>query len=194
MYGIVANLRNTGGQNDYYALQNTFLLYRDEYDFTYSDGRNNPFRLQYIDFEHSDHNIFRCVNQFIMEQGREKRRPDILFFVNGISVCIVELKNPTKQNATIRDAHTQICTCYIWDIPALLKYCSLSTNEMTEHLPTASSFMNIIMKNTRGVSSTKWLLNRKLLWNYSIFVSGRAIPAKIIIERSVMLILLLHNA
>lgn len=90
--GIVANLRNTGGQNDYYALQNTFLLYRDGYDFTYSDGRGNPFRLQYIDFEHPDHNIFRCVNQFVMEQGRENRRPDILLFVNGIPVCIIELK------------------------------------------------------------------------------------------------------
>lgn len=76
--GIVANLRNMGGQNDYFALQNTFLLYRDGFDFTYSDGRGNPFRLQYIDFEHPDHNIFRCVNQFVMEQGRENRRPDIL--------------------------------------------------------------------------------------------------------------------
>lgn len=92
MDGIVANLRNTGGQNDYYAQQNTFLLYRDGYDFTYSDGRENPFRLQYIDFEHPDHNIFRCVNQFVMEQGRENRRPDILLFVNGIPVCIIELK------------------------------------------------------------------------------------------------------
>ena len=69
--GIIANLRNTGGQNDYHALQNTFLLYRDGYDFTYSDGRGNPFRLEYIDFEHPDHNIFRCVNQFVMEQGRD---------------------------------------------------------------------------------------------------------------------------
>lgn len=124
--GIIANLRNTGGQNDYYALQNTFLLYRDGYDFTYSDGRDNPFRLQYIDFEHPDHNIFHCVNQFVMEQGRENRRPDILLFVNGIPVCIIELKNPTKQNATIRDAHTQICTRYMRDIPALLKYCALA--------------------------------------------------------------------
>ena len=111
--GIVANLRNTGGQNDYYALRNAFLLYRDGYDFAYSDGRDNPFRLEYIDFEHPDHNIFRCVNQFVMEQGRENRRPDILLFVNGIPVCIIELKNPTKQNATIRDAHTQICTRYM---------------------------------------------------------------------------------
>ena len=92
----------------------------------YSDGRDNPFRLEYIDFEHPDHNIFRCVNQFVMEQGRENRRPDILLFVNGIPVCIIELKNPTKQNATIRDAHTQICTRYMRDIPALLKYCVLA--------------------------------------------------------------------
>ena len=126
MDSIVANLRNTGGQNDYYALRNTFLLYRDGYDFAYSDGRSNPFRLEDIDFEHPDHNIFRCVNQFVMEQGRENRRPDILLFINGIPVCIIELKNPTKQNATIHDAHTQICTRYMRDIPALLKYCALA--------------------------------------------------------------------
>lgn len=126
MDGIIANLRNTGGQNDYYALRNAFHLYRDGYDFAYSDGRGNPFRLEYIDFEHPDHNVFRCVNQFVMEQGRENRRPDILLFINGIPVCIIELKNPTKQNATIRDAHTQICTRYVRDIPALLKYCALA--------------------------------------------------------------------
>lgn len=124
--GIVANLRNAGGQNEYYALQNTFLLYRDGYDFAYSDNRGAPFRLEYIDFEHPNHNIFRCVNQFVMEQGRENRRPDIMLFINGIPVCIIELKNPTKQNATIRDAHTQICTRYMRDIPALLKYCALA--------------------------------------------------------------------
>ena len=44
MDSIVANLRNTGGQNDYYALRNAFLLYRDGYDFAYSVGRENPIR------------------------------------------------------------------------------------------------------------------------------------------------------
>ncbi len=124
--GVVANLRNVGGQNEYYAAQNAFLLYRDGYDFTYSDNREAPFHLEYIDFEHPQRNIFRCVNQFVMEQGRENRRPDILLFVNGIPVCIMELKNPTKQNATVRDAHRQICTRYMRDIPALLKYCALA--------------------------------------------------------------------
>ncbi len=123
---IVAKLRNVSGQNDYYAAQNAYLLYRDGYDFTYSDGREAPFRMEYIDFEYPYHNIFRCVNQFIMEQGKENRRPDIMLFINGIPVCIIELKNPTKINATIRDAHTQICTRYMRDIPALLKYCALA--------------------------------------------------------------------
>ena len=123
---VVAKLRNVGGQNDYYAAQNAFLLYRDGYDFVYSDGRDTPFRMEYIDFEHPEHNIFRCVNQFVMEQGKENRRPDIMLFINGIPVCILELKNPTKPNATIRDAHTQICTRYMRDIPSLLKYCALA--------------------------------------------------------------------
>ena len=123
---IVANIRNVSGQNDYYAAQNAFLLYRDGYNFVYSDGRDVPFRMEYIDFEHPDHNLFRCVNQFVMEQGKENRRPDIMLFVNGIPVCIIELKNPTKINATVRDAHAQICTRYMRDIPSLLKYCALA--------------------------------------------------------------------
>ena len=123
---VIAKIRNVGGQNDYYAAQNAFLLYRDGYDFVYSDGRDTPFRMEYIDFEHPDHNIFRCVNQFVMEQGKENRRPDIMLFINGIPVCIIELKNPTKYNATIWDAHAQICTRYMRDIPALLKYCALA--------------------------------------------------------------------
>jgi type I restriction enzyme, R subunit len=122
--GIVANLRNVSGQNDYYSLQNAFYLYRDGYDFTPQQG--DPFRLEYIDFENPSRNIFRCVNQFTMVQGTENRRPDVLLFVNGIPVCIIELKNPTTVTATIRDAHEQICTRYMRDIPSLLKYCVLA--------------------------------------------------------------------
>lgn len=122
--GVVANVRNVSGQNDYYALQNAFYLYRDGYDFVPSQG--SPFKMEYVDFENPSRNIFRCVNQFVMEQGSENRRPDVLLFVNGIPVCIIELKNPTKINATIDDAHKQICIRYMRDIPNLLKYCALA--------------------------------------------------------------------
>lgn len=174
--GIVANLRNIGGQNDYYALRNAFLLYRDGYDFAYSDGRDNPFRLEYIDFKYPNHNVFRCVNQFVMEQGRENRRPDILLFINGIPVCIIELKNPTKQNATIRDAHTQICTRYMRDIPALLKYCALAVisdgaknalGRHTRHLNFSTNGKRLRMrtKQERDLIHFVHLFAEHFLWN-----------------------------
>lgn len=122
---IVAKIRNIGGSSDYNALANTYNLYHDGFDFVKSGI--DPFKLEYIDFEHPDKNIFRVVNQFEMQQGNNSLRiPDILLFINGIPVCIFELKNPTDENATIRDAHTQITVRYRRDIPALLKYCAVA--------------------------------------------------------------------
>lgn len=126
IHTIVARLRNIGGVTDYEATFNTVELYRDGFDFSYSDGRKSAFHFDYIDFEHWDNNIFRVVNQFEMRQGQETRIPDVMLFINGIPVAILELKNPTDANATIRDAHTQITVCYRRDIMNLLKYCSLA--------------------------------------------------------------------
>ena len=123
---IVANIENISGSTDYIALRNAYLLYSEGYDFSYSDGRGDPFKLEYIDFEHPERNIFRVVNQFEMLQGQQTRIPDVLLFINGIPVCIVELKNPTNENATIRNAHTQITVRYRRDISSLLKYCALA--------------------------------------------------------------------
>ena len=55
--GIVANLRNTGGQNDYFALQNTFLLYRDGYDFAYSDWNTSTSSIPTIIFSAASTNL-----------------------------------------------------------------------------------------------------------------------------------------
>lgn len=54
------------------------------------------------------------------------RRPDIILFVNGLPLCIIELKNPADANATIYDAWEQINTRYWRDIPHLLHYCPLA--------------------------------------------------------------------
>ena len=100
-------------------------MYHDGFDFVRPGFE--PFKLEYIDFEHPNKNIFRVVNQFEMHQGSNVPRiPDILLFINGIPVCIFELKNPTNENATIRDAHTQITVRYRRDISSLLKYCALA--------------------------------------------------------------------
>ena len=59
-------------------------------------------------------------------QGSDIRIPDVLLFVNGVPLCIFELKNPTDEHATIADAYEQIHTRYRRDIPHLLHYCPLS--------------------------------------------------------------------
>ena len=123
---IIARLRNSGGSTDYEATFNTVELYREGFDFSYPDGRASAFHFDYIDFDHWDNNIFRVVNQFEMHQGNEVRIPDVMLFVNGIPVAILELKNPTDENATIRDAHSQITVRYRRDIMNLLKYCALA--------------------------------------------------------------------
>ena len=75
-------------------------------------------------------NIFKVVNQFTVEyvnNGRIKnRRPDIILYVNGMPLCIIELKNPADENATIEDAWEQINLRYWRDIPHLLHYCPLA--------------------------------------------------------------------
>ncbi len=70
------------------------------------------------------------MNQFAVEYvnngQRETRRPDVLLFVNGIPVCVIELKNPADSNATIYDAWEQITIRYWRDIPHLLHFCPLA--------------------------------------------------------------------
>ena len=65
-----------------------------------------------IDFENPENNLFRAVNQFTVEYTnngqKENRRPDVILFVNGMPLCVIELKNPADANATIYDAWEQI--------------------------------------------------------------------------------------
>lgn len=70
------------------------------------------------------------MNQFTIEYTnngqKENRRPDVLLFVNGMPLCVIELKNPADANATIHDAWEQITIRYWRDIPHLLHYCPLA--------------------------------------------------------------------
>ncbi|MDE6796633.1 MAG: DEAD/DEAH box helicase family protein, partial [Ruminococcus sp.] len=73
---------------------------------------------------------FKVVNQLTVDytdNGQlHNRRPDVLLYVNGIPVCIIELKNPTDAKATIAEAWKQINIRYWRDIPHLLHYCPLA--------------------------------------------------------------------
>ncbi len=70
------------------------------------------------------------VNQFIILEnnpygaGRQHKSPDVLLFVNGIPLVVMELKNPIDENATIRKAYEQLQT-YKATIPSLFTYNSI---------------------------------------------------------------------
>ena len=76
-----------------------------------------------FDFENLENNEFLVVNQFSIEGAPNvTRRPDIVIFINGVPVAIFELKNPTRENATIVDAYTQIQDLYKKEIPKIFFY------------------------------------------------------------------------
>jgi type I restriction enzyme R subunit len=125
---IINLLRHVSGQTHFELLRNTYYLMRDGFRYTRnSDGK--IFDIEFVNFEpQNEKNLYRCVNQFEVGYGvkDDKRIPDVLLFVNGIPLCIFELKNPTDDKATIADAYEQIHTRYIRDISDLLRYCPLS--------------------------------------------------------------------
>lgn len=125
---IFDNVRLVGDESDFATLHKVYGWMVYGIQFTPQDGFAKMISL--IDFENPEKNIFRVVNQFTVEYTnngqKENRRPDVLLFVNGMPLCVVELKNPTDAQATVYDAWEQINIRYWRDIPHLLHYCPLA--------------------------------------------------------------------
>ncbi|MBQ0015673.1 MAG: type I restriction endonuclease subunit R [Bacteroidales bacterium] len=131
---IADNVRLVGADTDFATLHKVYRWMVNGVPAVDKEGC--PTTVSLIDFGCLDNpqkeniNIFRVVNQFTVEylnNGVTKnRRPDVLLYVNGMPVCIMELKNPADANATIEDAWEQINIRYWRDIPGLLHYCPLA--------------------------------------------------------------------
>src|SRR5262245_4651426 len=72
-----------------------------------------------IDFDQPDNNDWLAVNQFSVVENNRARRPDVILFVNGLPLGVIELKNAASENATIWDAFQQLQT-YQAELPSLL--------------------------------------------------------------------------
>ena len=77
-----------------------------------------------IDFSDAENNDFLTVNQFTIIENHNNKRPDIILFVNGLPLVVIELKNPADENATTKNAFNQLQT-YKHLIPSLFTYNSL---------------------------------------------------------------------
>lgn len=125
---IIDTVRLAGAESDFATLHKVYGWMVNGIQFT--PQNDLPRMVPLIDFESPTNNIFRAVNQFTVEYTNNgqtaNRRPDILLFVNGMPLCVIELKNPADANATIYDAWEQINIRYWRDIPHLLHYCPLA--------------------------------------------------------------------
>ncbi len=91
-----------------------------EVEYRDSDGATRGGGAQLVDFENFENNDWLAVNQFTVV-GDSERRPDIVLFINGIPVGVIELKNPSDENATVWSAFRQLQT-YKREIPRLFTY------------------------------------------------------------------------
>jgi len=82
------------------------------------DGTLTAGKVALIDFEHPENNDWLAVRQFTVINGRNTRRPDVVVFVNGLPLVVIELKAPGSGNATLAGAFNQLQT-YKQQIPQL---------------------------------------------------------------------------
>ena len=125
---LVDVIKLVGTESDFATLHKVYKWIVDGFTFALDNGTYKTLNL--IDFEDKSNNIFKVVNQLSIDytnNGKvENRRPDILLYINGLPVCIMELKNPSDFSATIYNAWEQINIRYWRDLPHLLHYCPLA--------------------------------------------------------------------
>ena len=90
-------------------------------EYREADGtiRGAPVRM--FDFEQPSNNDWLAVNQFTVVESNHERRPDIVLFVNGLPLAVIELKNPADEDATLRSAWQQLQT-YQAELPSLFTF------------------------------------------------------------------------
>lgn len=88
------------------------------------DGHERGDLVFLIDFDNPENNEFLVVNQFTVIENHQEKRPDVILFVNGLPLVVIELKNPTNENATLKSAYRQLTT-YKQAIPSLFTYNAL---------------------------------------------------------------------
>jgi type I restriction enzyme R subunit len=79
-------------------------------EFRRADGSISGEQVRLIDFDDPDANDWFAVNQYTVIENKANRRPDVVIFVNGMPLAVIELKNPGDENATLDGAFNQLQT------------------------------------------------------------------------------------
>ena len=118
----VKKLLRTNSPN---LFQNNYDVHKyltDGVDVEYRKGdRIAGDKVWLIDYENPSNNEYLVVNQFTIIENNVNKRPDIILFINGLPLVVIELKNAVDENATINSAFNQLQT-YKQAIPSLFLY------------------------------------------------------------------------
>ncbi len=118
---VMARLTTDNGASLYEQNALTHRLMVEGFSIKREDASLPDLFVEPIDFEHTERNIFKIVNQLEIK-GTEKRIPDGIVYVNGLPVVVLEFKSAVKEDTTIMNAFTQLTVRYRRDIPNLFRY------------------------------------------------------------------------
>ena len=90
-------------------------------EYADAEGRVRGGQVRVLDFDDPSGNDWLAVNQFTVVENRHERRPDIVLFVNGLPLAVIELKNPADEGATAHTAFKQFRT-YKAEMPSLFAF------------------------------------------------------------------------
>lgn len=98
-----------------------FLLEGVKVTFKDASGEEKIDYVRLIDFDVAENNQFLVINQYTISGTKGNRRPDVIVFINGLPISVLELKNPADNNADIWSAYQQLQT-YKEEIPDLFAF------------------------------------------------------------------------
>lgn len=90
-------------------------------EYQRKDGSIGGDLVRVLDYDGPENNEFLAVNQFTVVENQHERRPDVVLFINGLPMAVMELKNAATENATIWSAFNQLQT-YKMQIPSLFSF------------------------------------------------------------------------
>ena len=139
------------------------------------DGEAKGVNVDLLDIENPENNSFWAVNQLVIIENNLNRRLDVVIYVNGLPLVVVELKNATSEKATIRNAYTQIQN-YKKDVPRIFFYnalCVISDGIDAKVSSLSAPFTRYLSwkaKEDSGVQTdlqvmTKYMFDKRVLLN-----------------------------
>ncbi len=122
---VIHNLLSARGTSLYETMKATLAELRKGFILDRSAYGLKDELIEYFDYDNVENNVFKVVNQFEAKDNAV-RRPDVVVFINGIPVSVIELKNLSDSSVKLHDAYEQLHIRYFRDIENLMRFSFVS--------------------------------------------------------------------